>query len=214
VGLNEDPRTGEVVAVGLYGENIVIKTGSSSGFGSFGVDRKVTKSIHNELFELDGQSALGLYKKYLGPLADQLPGSALLFPLLVKEGKERHLVRTILSIDEEKESMTFAGDIPQGAYARLMHTNADRLIDAAHDAAQQSQQEKPATLALIVSCVGRKLVLGQRTEEELEAVKEELGEQTTLFGFYSYGEICPHQEDVCELYNQTMTITTISENLL
>ena len=211
VGLNADPQSGEVLAVGLYGTDLVVKTGSSGGFDSFGVDRLITKSSHNQLFELDGQSALSLYKKYLGPLTKGLPGTALLFPLMIKSSNGRHLARTILSIDHEKESLTFAGDIPQGDYARLMRTNPERLIDAAYEAAQQSKQPQTANLAILVSCVGRKLVLEQRVDEELEAVQETLGPQTSLFGFYSYGEVCPHTQEACELHNQTMTITTLSE---
>jgi len=67
-------------------------------------------------------------------------------------------------------------------------------------------------LAVLISCVGRKMVLGQRIEEEVEGVREVLGEQATITGFYSYGEISPFAPDAkCELHNQTMTITTFGE---
>lgn len=212
VGLNKQPKTGEAVLIGFYGKRLKVNTGSSGGFDSFGVDRLITKSSQNELFELDGQPALTLYKNYLGHLADGLPGNALLFPLMVKFSAEKQLARTILTIDESKGSMTFAGNMPQGSYARLMRTNPDRLIDAAYDAAQEcASKTSQNQLAIIVSCVGRKLILDQRIEEELEAVKETLGPNVTIVGFYSYGEICPHSTSVCELYNQTMTITTIFE---
>ncbi len=216
VGLNRNIHTGNIVAIGLYGQKIRIEHGSQGGWDSFGPDRLVTRSEANVLYELDDKPALDLYKRYLGSLAEKLPGSGLLFPLSIRpEGDQQSVVRTILSVNEKDRSMTFAGNIPQGRYVRLMKANFDRLIDAAGDAAQQSFHPKKSDtgLALLISCVGRRLALNQRVDEELEAVIEVLGHNTMTTGFYSYGEISPQVKgQSCELLNQTMTITTISEN--
>ena len=176
----------------------------------------MTRSHGNVLYEFDGQPALALYKKYLGEHAAGLPATGLLFPLSVRTAEGREFVRTILSVDEAQQSMTFAGDVPEGAYARLMKANVDRLVDGAQGAAKTSYEAVGATspeLAVLISCVGRKLVLKQRTEEEIEAVRSVLGSRTVLTGFYSYGEICPVVPNAnCELHNQTMTITTFTEH--
>ena len=169
------------------------------------------------LYELDGQSALDLYKMYLGEKAAELPGSALLFPLGLKFDEDSDtIVRTVLAVDETKNSMTFAGDIPEGCYVRLMKANFDKLIEGANLAAAHTTQKGGSSedkLALLISCVGRKLILGQRIDEEVEAVMDVLGSGSTVTGFYSYGEISPVVESaVCELHNQTMTITTFAEN--
>ena len=209
-----DSGAGErrLVAIGFYGNAIKVGYGSLGGWDSFGPQRIITRSRGNVLFELDGQPALGLYKKYLGEHAAGLPATGLLFPLAVRSGEGSDLTRTILSVDEGEQSLTFAGDIPQGAMARLMKANFDRLVDGAHGAAQGAALDEPAELAILISCVGRKLVLKQRVEEELEAVQEVLGPQVAMAGFYSYGEICPSAPNAsCELHNQTMTITTFSE---
>lgn len=216
VGYGRNVEEGNIVAVAFYGENLFVGYGSIGGWDSFGPDRIVTRSEGNVLYELDGQSALELYKRYLDNLADELPGAALLFPLSIRVADgDTPIVRTILSIDEATGSMTFAGDIPQGAYARLMKANFDRLIDGASHAAQDSFSQvgfANPELAILISCVGRKLVLGQRTEEEVEAVREVLGTETVMTGFYSYGEISPFIDSPrCELHNQTMTITAFSE---
>ncbi|MGE3799407.1 MAG: FIST signal transduction protein [Candidatus Kapaibacterium sp.] len=216
VGLDAPPAEGNIVAISFYGESLRVGYGSIGGWDSFGPDRIVTRSQKNVLYELDGQSALGLYKQYLGELADELPGSALRFPLSIRDSEMgESVVRTILSIDDEEESMIFAGDVPQGAYARLMKANFDRLIDGASTAADLSYETLGSVqpeLALLVSCVGRKLVLAGRAEEEVEAVGQRLGEGTAITGFYSYGEISPLIDSPrCELHNQTMTITTFSE---
>jgi hypothetical protein len=210
-----DPQSKAVAAVGLYGEKLSVGYGSLGGWDQFGPERLITKSEGNVLFEMDGRSALELYKTYLGEHAAGLPGSGLLFPLALRMAEgDTPVVRTILAVDEEKNSMTFAGDVPEGAYARLMKANFDRLIDGATGAAQTSHQALgcSAELAILISCVGRKMVLGQRIEEEVEAVRDVLGERAVLTGFYSYGEISPFAPAArCELHNQTMTITTIAE---
>lgn len=182
----------------------------------FGPEKTVTGSKGNQLYGVNGESALDIYKKYLGPYAEELPGSALLFPLSVTLSPEREpVVRTILSIDNESKSMVFAGDVPEGSKVRFMKANFDKLIDAASMAAQQTisaAQNLNPTFALLVSCVGRKLILESRVEEEVEAVQEVLGSRTLMSGFYSYGEISPFlQNTACELHNQTMTITTFYE---
>lgn len=205
-----------VAAIGFYGRRLQVGFGSLGGWDSFGPERVITRSRGNVLYEFDGQSALGLYKKYLGEHAAGLPATGLLFPLSLRtKPGETPVVRTILSIDEETQSMTFAGDVPEGAYARLMKANFDRLIDGAVGAAATGHRAiggAPVDLALLISCVGRKLVLKQRVEEEVEGVRDILGPHATLAGFYSYGEISPFTPGAkCELHNQTMTITTFRE---
>jgi hypothetical protein len=204
-----------VVAVGFYGPGLQVGFGSVGGWDPFGPDRQVTRSAGNVLYELDGQSALTLYKKYLGEHAKGLPASGLLFPLAVRDGDAQTVVRTILSVDEATQSLTFAGDVPQGSWARLMKANFDRLIDGAHEAAESGRRMSgpiPPQLALLVSCVGRKLVLNQRVEEEVESVRQVVGPAATMAGFYSYGELCPAAPNAdCQLHNQTMTVTTFAE---
>ena len=216
VGLNEKPKTGNIVAVGLYGNNIKIGHGSMGGWEMFGLEKKITKSISNELFEIDNANALDIYKEYLGKYANELPSSALLFPLSIKLNEsENPIVRTILSINNETKSMIFAGDVPEGSKVRFMKANFDKLIDAASDAAENSLvnlKESTPKLAILISCVGRKIILDKRIDEEVEAVINVLGTDAVITGFYSYGEISPlHPNTKCELHNQTMTITTFDE---
>jgi hypothetical protein len=216
VVLDGKPQTDAVGVLGLYGERLSVGYASLGGWDSFGPERLITRSEGNVLYELDGRSALDLYKTYLGEHAAGLPATGLLFPLSLRIGEsETPVVRTILGVDEEQQSMTFAGDVPEGAYARLMKANFDRLIDGAMGAARNSSEtvgQSTPDLAILISCVGRKMVLKQRVEEEVEGVREVLGEGAVFAGFYSYGEISPFTPNAkCELHNQTMTITTFTE---
>lgn len=210
-------RTGLVAALGFYGERLRIGWGSAGGWEEFGPLRLVTRSQANVLYELDGQPVLELYKRYLGKYAEGLPASALRFPLSIElPGQEGHgVVRTVVGVDEAAQSVIFAGDVPEGSRALLMYANFDRLVDGAADAAAQALAVAGGTpaLALCISCGGRRHIFGQRVEDEIEAVANVLGPGTMLAGFYSYGELSPvGRQWRCELHNQTMTITTLSED--
>lgn len=215
VGLNSVPQTGKIIAIGFYGDKLLLSHGSLGGWETFGLKKTVTKSSENILYEIDNKNALDLYKNYLGIYASELPGSALLFPLaLTLKDSGETIVRTILSIDNNNKSMTFAGDLPVGSEVQFMKANFDKLVDAASDAANTclAIQHAAPKLAILISCVGRKLILGNRIEEEVEAVSDIFGTATLLTGFYSYGEISPMRPfSNCELHNQTMTITGLNE---
>ncbi len=220
VGANCAPREGMIAALGLYGDAVRIGHGNAGGWEEFGPKRRITRAEGNVLYELDGKPALDLYKKYLGDEAANLPSSALLFPLKIwRNGPNgtdsQDAVRTVLGIDEAEKSMTFAGDMPAGAEAQLMMGSYEKLISGAGDAAERAcargVNRGDGAIGILVSCIGRKLLLGQRIGEEIEAVGERLN-GTPLAGFYSYGELSPHSASgVCELHNQTMTITLLGE---
>jgi len=215
-GLNDMPKEGNVIGVGFYGKHFLMGHEQWGGWDEFGRERTITRSENNVLYEIDGQSALVLYKEYLGVYADKLPGSGLLFPLsILIENKKGKIVRTILGINEHENSMTFAGNMPVGSKVRLMKANFDKLIEGVHTAASASvaqiNNNRPQ-LSIVISCVGRKLILKERVVEEVEAACAQLGTDVTITGFYSNGEICPLAAGApCELLNQTVTISSFCE---
>jgi hypothetical protein len=215
-----EPRKHVVAAVGFYGPAIRIGHGNAGGWDEFGPRRRITMSRGNVLFEFDGEPALDLYERYLGEEeARGLPGSGLLFPLRIFDPQRPNhdIVRTILAVDHKARSLTFAGDVPQGWTAQLMRGNFDRLAAGAAIAARQAadqvgEHRNGDQIAILVSCIGRRLLMGQHIADELEAASAEFGPQIPQLGFYSYGEISPHRvSGVCELHNQTMTVTMLAE---
>lgn len=211
----ENPKEGEVILIGFYGETLEISFASFGGWIPFGPERIITKSAGNILYEIDGQPALNLYKNYLGEKANELPQASLLYPLNVTpEGKKEPVVRTILGIDNDNQSMILAGDVPKGSFVQLMMASVDGIADGALKAAEIAMKNRQTLpqVAILVSCIGRKLVMNQRVEEEIEQVKEIIGNDVAITGFYSYGEMAPFNgQTSCELHNQTMTLTLISE---
>ena len=125
------------------------------------------------------------------------------------------MTRAVVGIDEAERSMIFAGDVPEGSSVRLMHANFDRLVDGAVAAGRASQQMLgvPAELAILVSCVGRKQLLKQRVDEEVEGVLEAVSPGAHATGFYAYGELSPQTPGgaPCMLHNQSMSVTLLSE---
>ena len=213
------PAPRRVAALGLYGDAVRLGHGSGGGWERFGPERRITRAAGNDLMELDGAPALDLYERYLGEEAAGLPGTALLYPLRIWDPRqpEHAVVRTVLGVDRAERSMTFAGDMPQGWKAQLMRGGIDRLAAGAAEAARQAAvtcdgAAEGDSLAILVSCIGRRLLMGQRTGEEIEAVAAQFPPGTPLLGFYSYGEVSPRPGDgACELHNQTMTVTLLRE---
>lgn len=217
VGLNDVPQEGNIAAIGFYGSSLEVRSSSISGWDVFGPERTVTKSSGTNVYEIDHQSAIELYKLYLGPYIDDKTNTTLLFPLAVKlPGKAHYFTRSILSINYDKHCMVFAGDIPEGAGVRFMKASFEKLIDAAEQAARNINSDDRSyepELAFLVSCVGRKRILDKQIGEEIGVVADYFTNKTATVGFYSYGEISPQMvSGPCELHNQTMTITTLREN--
>lgn len=215
VGVGENIANGNVVLIGFYGDALEVFIDVQRGFNYFGPERIVTKSDKNILYDIDGTKALDLYKKYLGEYVKDLPGSALLFPVAILNENDEPLVRTILSINEEDGSMVFAGNMPEGVTIRFMRSNLDQLISKAEDASKKvSSFVDSPDLMLVMNCVGRKIILGQRRGEEIEALSKSLTGNTIVAGFYTYGEFSSWEkpEKTCDLHNQTVVVTALKEH--
>jgi hypothetical protein len=213
--VDNKPVSNYVTAIGFYGDDFRIAYGSQGGWKKFGIDRMVTEAKDNVLYKLDDSPALEVYKKYLGDKSAELPSSGLLYPLMIKEaGSTESKVRTILAVNEEEQSITFAGDIPNGSEVMFMKATFDELIEGASNAGNDLKNfdyDNQEAASIAISCVGRKLVLGQKTEDELEAVYNLFGDNVEQIGYYSYGEISPLKDGKCDLHNQTMTVTLFWE---
>ncbi|HJX51271.1 MAG TPA: FIST N-terminal domain-containing protein [Polyangia bacterium] len=217
VWCDSEPQQSAAIALGFYGDRLHFGLSVTGGWRPFGPDRLITKSHKNVLYEFDGRPALALYKQYLGEHAAGLPATGLMFPLELCLGPhQKRVMRALIGLDEKQQSITFAGDMPEGSYARFMMGHIEDLIDGTLKAAKislDSLNGRPPSLSLLVSCAARRFYLNQRVDEEVEAVRQIMGEQTTLTGFYSYGEIAPPEAGGApELHNETMSVTSIVED--
>lgn len=217
VGRDGPGESRKIVLLGFYGASLRVGFGSLGGWEEYGAEYTITKSKGNVLYEINSEPALMVYKEKLDGQVAGLPMSALLFPLQLQmpTGSHSGVVRTILGVDETEQSMTFAGDMPQGTHVKFMKADLNRLIAGAAGASRLSMGRLgriAPQLAILVSCVGRKLVLKERVSDEVKAVRDVLGQRTAITGFYSYGELCPSEKErQCLLHNQTMTVTAFIE---
>jgi hypothetical protein len=214
LGLNEQPCTGKIIAVGFYGEHLTVSHGRMDGWEEFGNEIQITKSNKNTIIELNHEPALKIYSQFVNKHMPSSEGQSLLFPVSIKSNDTQPSVyRKIKSINEDEKSITFDGDVPEGSYIKMMRANFDSLINGASAAANKSAKSIPKPdLAIVISNIGRKIILSKRIEEEVEVIREVLGESTAITGFYSYGDISFSQRDAkSEFNNQSMTITTMLE---
>jgi hypothetical protein len=186
----------QIVAVGFCGKPTQVRHRTFHGWQPFGPARKVTRSPGDVLFELDGEPALEVYKRYLGEHAKDLPCSSLLSPfeLLCEDLNAVGLIRTILAGDEAAGTLVLAGDIVPNGHLKLMHASTDSLVDAAQNAAERNFEGVDGSnerLSLLVSCVGRKLVMGSGVDEEVEAVADVFGKHAHVTGFIPAAKSAP-----------------------
>ena len=207
-------KTHHAVALGFYGDHIQVFAGTGTGWDPFGPARVVTKASKHTVYEIDGIPALKLYREYLKEDAQNLPVSGVLFPLGVSWGKNENIVRSVARIDEANQGLIFASRIPENTKVQLMHSNVMKLIDAANHALDNCHLDftnGDPTFALIVSCIGRRMIMGQKTEDEIEIIRDRLPLHSEISGFYSYGEFAPTASKQNDLHNQTMTLIVFQE---
>lgn len=221
---NDTVSDNMVIAIGLYGDDLITGSGALGGWKPYGPPRKITRSDKNVVYEMDGKPALPLYRMYIGEhFAKGLPGTGLKFPFAVIEEGRRDVekIRTLLAVDPKSNSLTFAGNVEEGETVRFCQTTHDRLVEGAGGAADlvtesvRGANVDQAGLALCVSCVGRKLVMADQVGDEIREVQRIFGPLTSITGFYSYGEFSPRPNtNDSVLHNQTMTIGYLSEKII
>ena len=177
----------------------------------------MTRSTQNTLYEIDHHPALQIYKHYVGDQCKHSRDFSIYFPMAVwPQDNTHYVVRTIFNVDEETQSMNFASDIPEGSKIQFMYGNTDSLVEGAETAIQtilhQLKTPDQPLLSLAFSCVGRKLMMEDETDQELTVMLDCLPKDSWQLGFYSYGELGPIADQAqYSLHNETMTLMVIYE---
>ena len=187
----------------LYGD-FHFGIGVASGWSPIGESGKVTKAESNVVYEIEGESALAFFRRHFGDHVEPSPE----FPLRVVDvDRAEAYLRAPMSYDPENETVTFAGDVPTGSSVQITGAGRDGIVDGARQSVEQARADlgdaKPGG-ALLVSCAARKQLLGTRTGKEHDILRECLGEDVPMLGFYSYGEIAPQGgHNVSDFHNET-----------
>jgi len=211
--------TDAAMAIGFTGD-FKLGTGFRSGWAPIGLPKKVTRAAGNILYELNGESALNVYERFLGKHAKNLPAVGVEYPLgLIGQfkdhtGNDHLLLRATMSVNREEGSICFAGEIPDGAMVYLTCGDRTSLLDATEEAVRMAMADLGRTarphLVFIYSCMARKILLGLRTKEEFERVRSQFDPAVSVLGFYTYGEYCRVKRDGPSLlHNETATLAVI-----
>ena len=211
-GLNESPRDRGAVAIGFYGSKVRIGHGVAGGWDPLGPSRRVTRSVGPVVYEFDGEPALDVYERLVG---DASTTRRLRHPFAFKPEADsaQDGIREVVGVDRENKGVIFIDDVPTGWWGQTLRGADDRLVAGAAVAARRAglHEADGHALALVVSCIGRKWVMGQKIGDETEAVQDESPDTPTI-GFYSYGEISPHERTgLCTLHHASMSVTLLSE---
>jgi hypothetical protein len=209
-----------VCGVAFYGD-FRLGTGVQSGWAPIGLAKKVTRAKGKTVYELNGEPALNVFERFLGQHADKLPAIGVEYPLgfirPIQGGEQggHYILRATMSVNRKDRSITFAGEIPEGAMVNMTCGDKSSILKAAETAAKEARAAMTGTAPEIIfcySCMARKIVLGGRTEEEIEQIQAEFGPQIPIIGFYSYGEFCPVGSAVQNyLHNETITLSVLGD---
>lgn len=207
-----------VCGIGFHGD-FRLGTAVRSGWVPIGLSKQVTKARGKVVYELNGEPALNVFERFLGHHAEKLPAIGVEYPLgFMKPARAGHLdhqyiLRATMSVDRLERSITFAGEIPEGAMVNLTCGDKDSVLAAAGTAAKEARNamgDANPELIFCYSCVASRIVLGNRTGEEIERVREQFGPQIPILGFYTYGEYCPVGMEACnDLHNETITLSVL-----
>jgi hypothetical protein len=207
------------VAMGFSGD-FKLGTGVWSGWSPIGLPKRVTRAKGNVLYELNGESALNVYERFLGKHAQRLPAVGVEYPLGIigqfdgPDGSDHLLLRATMSVDREERSIRFAGEIPEGAMVYLTCGDRSAILDATEKAVRLAIQDLGDTttpsIVFFYSCMARKTLLGLRTKDEIERVHSQFIPAVPIIGFYTYGEYCRvNRNGPSLLHNETATLSVI-----
>ncbi len=217
---NDEVLTNAAVGFGMVGP-ILIAAGAEHGWKPIGNARTVTKAEGTKLIELDGKPAFEIYKDYFAHRADDFKAAlslaAVSYPMgMHVKGVEEIMIRVPLAVAEDG-SIVCGAEVVEGSEITLMVGTLSTALWAAEDTAKRAMvgMEGAAKRVIFVSdCVARKILLGERGKEEIALLKAVGGENTEIFGFYSYGQIAPLKPpaeniNTCDpgFYEQSISVT-------
>lgn len=184
--------------------------GVASGWKAIGDPGMITRSQGNVVYEIDGAPAVEFYRRFLGKefkLSTDIP------LIILNDAEEPEYLRSSSGcVDEETGAITYQSDVPEGIRAQLSITDRAAILEGCEESIRKALQGFPGNkkpeAAVIVSCSARKLLLGTKISEEFRILRENVGPNLPVCGFYSFGEIGPQKSDSTKpiMHDQTFTM--------
>jgi small ligand-binding sensory domain FIST len=191
----------------LFSEDVVVSTRLSQGCSPIGPRHTITDVQQNVLISLDGRAALDVFREDVGDRAwrDLAQSGGSLFAGLPVRGADDgdYLVRNLVGIDPVHKLVAI-GDAPEEG-GKIMFCRRDN-VSAADDMERMLESMKSGLYrqprgGVYYSCIGRGASLFGDESEELNMIREALGD-FPLVGFFCNGEISHNR-----LYGYTGVLT-------
>lgn len=169
-----------------------VSVGVAHGWTPVGKSAVVTRSKNDQVYEIDGEPVINFYRHYLGATSEP----AVAHPLaLLDVDTGSHYLRAPLVWDEAEGAATFFGSVPEGSTVQIAMASTEEILDGTRASVREAlggfPQDAQVEGALISACAVRSFLLGTRTASEITHIKEGLGPNVPIAGFYAYGEIAP-----------------------
>ena len=186
--------------------------GMDSGWEPIGEIGTVTKSEGNVLYEINHKPALEFYRDILGE--NTKPTLELPIALYDEFGSFRFMRTTFENYDRNTGAVTYLGNVPMNYKVRITMVNRESILAGAKSSIDQAIRTFPPNelpvIALCFTCSARRVLLGTRTIEESQIVREKIGDRIKFSGFYTYGEFCPISTKLFnEFHNETFVVVLL-----
>jgi len=199
--------TEDSIAILVFSGELDFSFGVETGWRGVGPRGVVTKVSELGVLEIDDRPAVEFYERYVGlgqpPLAN---------PLAVYEdaSSPAFYLRTPTSSDPATGLVGFFGPVPEGVTVQITTAGTEQIFEGTRASVASALASYPAgrtpDAALIYSCATRRFLLGTRAGHEVELVRDALGADVPVAGFYCLGEIAPGTADVdrTQFHNATL----------
>jgi hypothetical protein len=199
------------------GGDFTFGIGVRHGWEPVGLPMKVTKSRGHRLYELNGRPAAQFYQDTFGEHVDFLHQESLgragvLYPLgMSTPHSTEFLLRAAFSLEADG-AVHYAADLPEGAEVCLMIGSVEGAVKAARIAAMEAlsqMQGRTPQMAFVFNCIARRRMFGRHAVEEIETIRDIIGMQVPVAGFYTFGEIAPVEglkTNPTSFHNETVVI--------
>jgi hypothetical protein len=189
---NRDVSSDALVVLAAYGElHFSIAVGNSlQTVGNIG---QIEAAEGTQIDRIDGLSAVGFIERETGKTVLQTDRGVLCLSVHDPSKNNEERLRSIVpDFSKKSGSVGLFGGIANGHQVQVCRARPEDLTAEVYAIAEAARiSGKPPVAALVVSCSGRKALLGGHVEHEVAALTRAFPNGLPLAGFPSFGEIAP-----------------------
>ncbi len=214
--VNREVISDALVVLAAYGDlRFSIHVGNS--LQAIGRSGRIEAIEGTQLHRVDGISAKDFIERETGRAVLQTDrGTLSLLVCDVEDSEEKSLRSIIPDLLDTGGSLGLFGGIPRGHSVQVCVAQPEDMVAEVHAIAKAaSASGKGAAAALVISCSGRKVLLGAQIKHETSALTQAFAPDLPLAGFTSFGEIAPLRRAdgyTCNLFhNMTYVLLVIEQ---